>query len=315
MAGHSYWRIYCAENNVNSWSSVGDIWMAESPGGDDVCVGGSSFSSDGDGHEAFDRDQNTYWATPHGNNLWIGYHFPTPVDIVEVTLRMDTEYLGQCFKRFWVEWSDDGTTWTRHFGVPNASGWSRHETRTFTKPGYTGNARFWGLLFRDRQGNGAFGDPSYVYITELYLNDADGTRLTGSGTAFASDYNGASVAARAFDGDTGTGWQAGGDARPVLGYDFGSSVSVAEIGILSGGNADLAPLNFAVVVSNDGAVLDVAGLFSTSSWSSNETRTVDAPAAPALDESESESESESEGGGGGGGSRVMIRGRSRGRGR
>lgn len=112
--------------------------MRAAIGGDDVCTGGTIIASgvDGDNYAeyAFDR-ADTRWQVFGDCDIWIGYHFPASVEIVEFGLEMQTPWLEQAPKAFRLEYSDDGATWHTAFeGARNETGWNNYEPRLYSAP-------------------------------------------------------------------------------------------------------------------------------------------------------------------------------------
>jgi hypothetical protein len=285
MAAHLYWRIYVETNNNDSFSSIGEVFMHTTPGGADVCTGGTPFESGHNGSDvaanAFDRTNGTRWAIGSSNVAsWVGYQFAAPVDIVEFALKMDTSFLTQCPKRFWLEWSDDGVTFRTAIGAVNQTGWANLETRTYTKPALAGGAAVsWAVRCLDRMSNGPFGSADFVEIQDVeFRGTVGGADLTaaGGGTAIESSHNSSFVAANAFDTNATTFWQAAQTGKQYVGYSFPAAVAVAELALraTNGSEFNLAPLNFDVVISQNGTVFGaVYNSVSLPDWTQNLQRT------------------------------------------
>jgi hypothetical protein len=290
MAAHLYWRIYVEANNNDSYSSIGEVFMHTTPGGADVCTGGTPFASGVSGSDsaahAFDRTNGTRWAILGNTGCWVGYQFAAPVDIVEFALTMDTSFLTQCPKRFWLEWSDDGVAFRTAIGTVNETGWANLETRTYTKPALAGGAAVsWAVRCLDRMASGPFGAADFVEIQEIeFRGTLGGTDLTdaGGGTAIESSHNSSFVAANAFD-NSSTFWQASQGGKQYVGYTFPAAVAVAELALraTNGSEFDLAPLNFDVVISQNGNVFGaVFNSPSLPAWTQNLQRTFDLFGSP-----------------------------------
>ncbi len=122
---HLYWRVYVEANQGDSYTSIGEVYMRTTPGGADVCVGGTAIESGHSGTSvaanAFNRTDGNGWAVAGSSGVWVGYHFPIAQAIVEFALKADTSYLTQVPKRFWLEWSDDGVdlAYRHRRGQPN----------------------------------------------------------------------------------------------------------------------------------------------------------------------------------------------------
>jgi len=295
---HFYWRVYVEANNADSYTSIGEVYMRATPGGGDVCVGGTALESGHSGSDvaanAFNRAEGNRWATVGSSGIWVGYHFPIAQAIVEFAIKADTSYLTQVPKRFWLEWSDDGVAWRTAIGAVNETGWANLQTRTFTKPALiAGAAKTWAVRCLDKMASGAFGNADYVEIQELEFRDASGIDLTdaGGGTAIESSHNSSYVAANAFDNNPGTRWQAGANGKQYIGYTFPSAAAPAILTMRAQDTSEynLAPLNFDVLISHDsevfGTVLSVPTL---PAWTQNLQRVFDlagdgSPLGPSID--------------------------------
>ena len=282
---HFYWRVYIEANNADSYTSIGEVYMRASPGGADLCVGGTALESGHSGSDvaanAFNRSEGNRWATVGSSGVWVGYRFPIRQAIVEFALKADTSYLTQVPKRFWLEWSDDGVDWRTAIGAINETGWSNLQTRTFTKPALVaGAAETWAVRCLDKMSTGAFGSADYVEIQELEFRDANGVDLTdaGGGTAIESSHNSSYVAANAFDNNSGTRWQAGANGKQYVGYTFPSAVAPAVLTMRAQNTSEynLAPLNFDVLISHDGEVFgSVLNVPTLPAWTQNLQRAFD----------------------------------------
>ncbi|MDI3469808.1 MAG: hypothetical protein OJF62_001871 [Pseudolabrys sp.] len=295
---HFWWRVYVEANNADSYTSIGEIYMRASPGGADLCAGGTALESGHSGSDvaanAFNRSEGNRWATVGSSGVWVGYRFPLRQAIVEFALKADTSYLTQVPKRFWLEWSDDGVAWRTTIGAINEIGWTNLQTRTFTKPALVaGAAETWAVRCLDKMSSGAFGSADYVEIQELEFRDSSGVDLTdaGGGNAIESSHNSSYVAANAFDNNSGTRWQSSANGKQYVGYAFPSAVASAVLTMRAQNTSEynLAPLNFDVLISHDaqvfGAVLAVPTL---PAWTQNLQRAFDlvgdgTPLGPSID--------------------------------
>jgi hypothetical protein len=97
-----------------------------------VPSGGTEFSSSflNGGYvaaNAFDGNTSTNWGSAAGQIYaqTIGYHFASAITVVEVYVRYDTgdSRADLAPKDFYVEFSDDGTTWTSTTAITNQISW------------------------------------------------------------------------------------------------------------------------------------------------------------------------------------------------
>jgi hypothetical protein len=255
----THWRLFSEVINGDTYTGVDDIEFHTEIGGAQAAVGGTVIASGVDGAyaaaNAFDGDSATHWQVGVDHDQWIGYIFPSAVKVVEVVVH-GSIYQNQTPKCWRLEYSTDGgTTWQVAFYVTGGSaGYASHEVRTFQWPiGLTrSTARYWALW-----GYGT--EWPDVGILE-FRTTVSGATATGSGTASASDNNGATnVPANAFDGNTATRWQ--GDSsnyhstHHYLAYDFGSAQYVAECAVVATSNEPGRGFAYgAAFYSSDGAV-------------------------------------------------------------
>ncbi len=131
MAAHRYWALgLLARIGSGNGVSLAEVQMRGSPGGADLCTGGTASGTGSFGlvaGNAFDNDDNTIWynAATSGMYTRLSYDFGSAVDIVEILVRnppsggtngLPGVTYGPAHCR--VEWSDDGTTW--HIGSPSS---------------------------------------------------------------------------------------------------------------------------------------------------------------------------------------------------
>ena len=124
MAAHRYWALSLfARAGSGNGVSLAEVEMRGTPGGADLCTGGTaggSFTSGLLPANAFDNSDSTIWynGATSGNNVRLFYDFGTPVDIVEIFVRnspagatsgLPGATYGPAHCR--VEWSDDGSAW------------------------------------------------------------------------------------------------------------------------------------------------------------------------------------------------------------
>lgn len=142
---------------------------------------------------------------------------------------------------------------------------------------------YWRLRFQDGIAGGGNARLSLQEV-EMRATVSGADQCTG-GTAFASSQlDGLRVPANAFDNNTsGNEWASGNDQyyNSHLGYQFASSVVVAEISVKCGSNANEAPLSIMVEHSDDGSTYTRFAEITGLSWTSGETKTFDLSSYPA----------------------------------
>jgi len=140
-----YWRIYIVANNGNpTYVALAEIEMRSTPGGADLCNGGTIFASsylDGASApaNAFDNNSATIWATAGGQATpsYIGYVFAGEESVNEVAITgRPSAYANQLPRTFYVERSFDNEEWERVAYIPNSSSWGNTETRVFVLDDY-----------------------------------------------------------------------------------------------------------------------------------------------------------------------------------
>ncbi|MBX9914089.1 MAG: discoidin domain-containing protein [Pseudomonadaceae bacterium] len=122
MAACRYWRLFVSATNGGANVAIGELAMAESPGGTNVCTGGTPASSSAWSAtylpaKAFDGSNaaNNGWRSAGPVSEWIQYDFGgTPRDIVELKVSFPvagTIVLNEAPKAFVLYCSDDGIKW------------------------------------------------------------------------------------------------------------------------------------------------------------------------------------------------------------
>jgi hypothetical protein len=115
------------------------------------------------------------------------------------------------------------------------------------------------------------GNGSFVGAREIeFRATAGGADLTSGGTAFAtSNFDGTTVAANAFDNNTGTEWASDGSAFPQrIGYQFASPVDIKQVYYAprTAGFSNQSPTAFNVQSSSDGVNYTTRWSVSGLSW-------------------------------------------------
>lgn len=124
---HRAWRVFCLNNNGGtSFIELGEIEFRATAGGPDQTYpiasdsgetqGRALCSSEGVGNEAWRAFDNitanlSPWAGTSTANEWVGYVFPTPVEVKEVFITAPHQ-LTRAAKDMLIEYTDDGVTWT-----------------------------------------------------------------------------------------------------------------------------------------------------------------------------------------------------------
>ncbi|WP_085561985.1 discoidin domain-containing protein [Burkholderia pseudomallei] len=146
MAAHRYWRLGFIYNNGGSALSsvvtaLTELQLATSDGTNRVGSGTASASSSNASYpaaNAFDGSTTTWWASnAAANPTWLAYDFGAgnTWDIQQITLtsRNDGSYTTQSPTAFYVQYSDDGSTWANYWFVPQSQvvAWTQASSQTF----------------------------------------------------------------------------------------------------------------------------------------------------------------------------------------
>jgi hypothetical protein len=122
---HKSWRLNCL--TTKGWDSVmlSEIQFRSVVGVPELATGGVAFASSvlqGQvAANAFDNNTGTFWHTAGGGAGIIGYHFPQPVLVREVMMRIRGGYPTGAPGALNVDWSDDnGLTWTTEWHIPDS---------------------------------------------------------------------------------------------------------------------------------------------------------------------------------------------------
>lgn len=140
--GKLYWRIYIDEVDGGSAASLAELLLQDSAGGSSIAIGGTPFSSSQFspgpyGPEmAFDGNNSTIWASAGAVPQYLGYQFPSSVELgaVSIRARPDGGTYGQTPADFVVQSSADGISYTDEWSVTGSTGWAASELRQFVRP-------------------------------------------------------------------------------------------------------------------------------------------------------------------------------------
>lgn len=243
MAASTQWRVRCLSNALGTMSDyylgLAEIEMASSNAGPDLCTGGTPGASTGSNPErAFDGvtdNAGNEWKGYGWVDHWIGYTFPSPVEITEFRLWpcASTIYSSPSLMAFEY---NDGSDWVISW-IGFSGTWTANTAKTFRKPSL-GQApqRWWALNVVDNFGGSGLGARTGGEVINLLMRETPG----GSNLATTPANGGASAWNAATGGETYDGgnlfdvetWWLGADLdfwyfthRPtesILYYDFGS---------------------------------------------------------------------------------------------
>lgn len=123
-----YFRLYCY-NAPGSYFRIGELEIHATVGGATICSGGTAFGN-GDYYPASRAFNGTatgetnVWAGNPGNGRTVGYDFGSVVTMSECVITNGIGMgsgEGQHKFSFDFQYSNDGSTWTTLFSVPNSA--------------------------------------------------------------------------------------------------------------------------------------------------------------------------------------------------
>ncbi|CAJ4966302.1 F5/8 type C domain [Burkholderia pseudomallei] len=146
MAAHRYWRLsFIYDNGGSALSSattaITELQLCTSDATNRVGSGTASASSSNASYpaaNAFDGSTSTWWASNGAANpTWLAYDFGAgnawDIQQITITSRNDGSYSSQSPTAFYVQYSDDGSTWTNYWFVPQSQvvAWTQASSQTF----------------------------------------------------------------------------------------------------------------------------------------------------------------------------------------
>jgi hypothetical protein len=142
MSAHVYWRIYILNDNGGSNVCIGDMQLRATVGGADQAYGsgGTASASTALGgypaSAAFDNNPSNWWVSnAQVNGAWLEYQFPSAVSVAEYTVSSRNDgptYQSNSPLTWYLQYSDDGTTWTNADYQTGQTSWGSGDVRTFT---------------------------------------------------------------------------------------------------------------------------------------------------------------------------------------
>jgi hypothetical protein len=296
-----YWRLLCYENaqgnrNGNPYFTVDDLELRATVGGADQTGSGTAISSSNElgftAGAAFDGANGVIWAAAAGpvglyRSHWIGYDFGsggTSTEVRELLFAKRPTTAGQqeSVAVGLVDYSTDGTTWSRAWAFATPPTWgSGAESRVFAQP-TTAQKRFWRILVTDVQGGS--GNPVALSRVQ-FRGTAGGADLATGGVPFSSVELLGYPAKDAFDGTDGTFFHSDTNlpTESWIGYGWTTDQTINEVAIQMrsdafGGRANQAPTAGKVQSSDDfDTWTDEWSFTSPATWSGTETRVFTRP--------------------------------------
>jgi hypothetical protein len=131
---HAWWRV---RNTVPATGGDGQWIVRElrflSSTNQDLATGGTPVASGGSNvTSAFDKNEGSFWpGTGNGTLGWIGYQWPTPVEVKGVQINNLNNGYNIPPTGYVLEWSDDGLTWTALGNFTAGTNDNQYYTATF----------------------------------------------------------------------------------------------------------------------------------------------------------------------------------------
>jgi hypothetical protein len=284
------WRMQMVAVTPAAVSFLG-LEMASSPGGANLCVGGTPSGGPEDGTfvaaNAFDQNNGTRWSGSFnlvaGN--WLQYEFTSPQTITEVriTTRNDA-FFTDAPTVFAILSSNDGVNFTFVQLVRIGSAWTQFEQRAFAITptpisNIRANASIWGITVTDSA------DGNVLYMAEMILATSIGgaTIVSGGFPFHTTAINNSEASSNLFDGTNSLYGGRSFASVPAhsVGYVFASPVNPVELRLTAASVFSLETRmakDFTIWWSANGydrtTVATVAG---QTGWSSGETRAFTIP--------------------------------------
>jgi hypothetical protein len=271
---HTYWRLVITSNYGDStYSGLAEIEMRATPGGANLCTGGtpsvSNSAGGGSSSTPFNGSTSDVWYA-NGTDRWAQYQFASPVGIAEIAVtayNVEAQF-GRIAKGMTLQYSDDGSTFTDAFSCV-FDGAVLGATRAFPQAAFdTGFARVWRINVTARNGG------NFTYIGEIELRAAaSGTDQTSPcGTTPGGLTTGRAVGPsspwNAFDDDTATA--SGQGSLPFyVGFVSPDPIQVEEIAMTNFNQTSRSPKDFTLDwLDQDGATWHTQKTWTGITWAS-----------------------------------------------
>lgn len=226
---HAFWRVRTDRNAASSSgsgavTSVNEIEMRATPGGANMCAGGTAIALNVNAttpaSRAFDGSldyiNNSTVSLDASQPWWIGYEFPSPVEVQEVAIWRQQYSDGyiRAPGTVYIDYSDDGSAWT-NAAIYLAVDWAASGPNLFAVPyQHTGD------------------DPAFPWVSSfIRLNGADeSTTITDAKGLAWTMVGGAKIDdAVTLDGENTALFNGGGAYAYCVGGDFDFGVYDVDI--------------------------------------------------------------------------------------
>ena len=229
VGSHLFWRVRTDRNSATSSgalavTSVNEIEMRATPGGVDLCTGGTAIAlnvnASTPASRAFDGSldyiNNATVSLNSGQPWWIGYQFASPVEVKEVAVwrQQYSDGYSRAPGTVYIDYSDDGTVWT-NVAIYLAVNWAVSGPNLFAVPyQHTGD------------------DPAFPWVSSyIRLNGADeSTTIADAKGLTWTMFGGAKIDdAVKLDGENTALFNGGGAYAYCVGGDFNFGIYDVDV--------------------------------------------------------------------------------------
>lgn len=250
---HRYWRVKVdtVGDMTRQCVAAAEIEFLLVDNSDATALGGTAVGStqtSGAFSQGFDNNNSTLWHASCGAAAteWVGFDFGVgvtePVVAFSWRARGDDNVLcnSDSIKTGGLEYSDDGSTWTRAFSIMPQYTWGNNERRVipvmpaaFTE---TGGHRYWRLLMTTHATGGVFDGLSRL---QLFYGSSIELSTMGTNAAAASLQGGSADSIfNTTSGTTGLLQYNNGTATQWVSKDFGAGYAPAITSFIVSPNKD-----------------------------------------------------------------------------
>ncbi|QBQ96288.1 discoidin domain-containing protein [Paraburkholderia pallida] len=143
-SGHRYWRVRCPTTyESGNYMACAELAMHATIGGSNMLTPSSTMTASAtiSGYptsNAVDGNPSTFWTTggtaPPSGGHWLACDFGSgaAVTVAEVVYTVRPDTYREDPASLYVDYSDNGTTWTNAWSVSSIPSWTAGQTRTFS---------------------------------------------------------------------------------------------------------------------------------------------------------------------------------------
>lgn len=283
-----HWRVLNLSSPTTGFAVV-EIEMAATPGGADLCNGGTAsagLNGADSPNNAFDNNTSTRWlGDPNlvaGN--WLQYDFGAPVEIGEVRITARSDFPNDAPRAFLFCGSDDGITFTAG-QVFRTGSWTAGQQKAFTVDAIENlvndrsKAFIWGITATASANGGRL----YMAGMEMALSAGGADICTGGAGFHETILQTSEPSGNLFDGTNSlcAAKLFSEVAEQDFGYVFASPVDIAELRLTAASTFSLQAnmvSAFSIWWSSNGFTKNTVASFSAQTgWGSGEERAYAVP--------------------------------------